>query len=75
MKDFFRSMLSTSSDVSSMRLSFLFLVLVAAVVAVVGLVTRQNLYGVAALVAAILAPAFGGKSVQAFGEQPKGGAQ
>lgn len=74
MKDFLRSMLSASADVSSMRISFLFLVLVAAVVAVVGLVTKQNLYGVASLVAAILAPAFGGKSVQSLGE-PKGGAQ
>ena len=73
MKHFILSMLSGKSDVSSMRVSFCFLVLVSAVVALVGLFMRQNLYGVAALVAAILTPAFTGKGIQSFPENKQGG--
>lgn len=76
MKNFLKAMISGDKSVSSMRIGFLYLILTASAVALVGLLMRQNLFGVASLVGSILAPVSLSKAVQSFAEnRPQGGQQ
>jgi hypothetical protein len=71
MKEFFKSMVSENSEVSSVRIMSLMCVLFAFITALYSLHVSADPEKVSWLVAAFLAPAFGGKVWQKRFEKPK----
>lgn len=69
MTDYIKSMFSENGDISMMRVGTFICIISAVAIAIIGLITKQDLSSVSMLAGTFLAAGMTGKAVQKFAEK------